>query len=250
LIAASISFCSLKNFDVRPSASNPRDGVSEVVLSLSHQRGKKNHKTKKNPTKCPKFKCNTILVSFSACRCSSIVVSSKAGRKKRVWRQVCEWLSDTVAHLPTAVSLLLLEVLFMQIFGVSLALTWPHRLCLLRVLLVTTATSFPLSKHTGGGDTAPTFSGQCVYLQFMWEVGLPPSPVEFSYHHFYRFSHSWLLGVCCLSCLLQSAGEGFPLFPLVLRAPLCYVPFFVVIAYYSVSLFFPGWGSVCPGGLC
>jgi hypothetical protein len=23
--------------------------------------------------------------------------------------------------------------------------------------------------------------------------------------------------------------------------------FFVVIAYYSVSLFFPGWGSVCPG---
>jgi hypothetical protein len=24
--------------------------------------------------------------------------------------------------------------------------------------------------------------------------------------------------------------------------------FFVVIAYYSVSLFFPGWGSVCPGG--
>jgi hypothetical protein len=24
--------------------------------------------------------------------------------------------------------------------------------------------------------------------------------------------------------------------------------FFVVIAYYSVSLFFPGWWSVCPGG--
>jgi hypothetical protein len=24
--------------------------------------------------------------------------------------------------------------------------------------------------------------------------------------------------------------------------------FIVVIAYYSVSLFFPGWGSVCPGG--
>jgi hypothetical protein len=26
-----------------------------------------------------------------------------------------------------------------------------------------TARSFPLSKHTGGGDTAPTFSGLCVY---------------------------------------------------------------------------------------
>jgi hypothetical protein len=42
-----------------------------------------------------------------------------------------------------------------------------------------TATSFPLSKHTGGGDTAPAFSGLCVYLQFTWEVGLPPPPVEF-----------------------------------------------------------------------
>jgi hypothetical protein len=43
-----------------------------------------------------------------------------------------------------------------------------------------TATIFPLSKHSGGGDTAPTFSGLHVYLQFAWEVGLPPSPVEFS----------------------------------------------------------------------
>jgi H+/gluconate symporter-like permease len=37
----------------------------------------------KNPTKCPKFKCNTVLVSFSACRCSLVVVSSKVGRKKK-----------------------------------------------------------------------------------------------------------------------------------------------------------------------
>jgi hypothetical protein len=49
------------------------------------------------------------------------------------------------------------------------------KLCLLRVLLglTATATSFPLSKHTGGGDTAPAFSGWHVYLQFTWEVGLP-----------------------------------------------------------------------------
>jgi hypothetical protein len=26
--------------------------------------------------------------------------------------------------------------------------------------------------------------------------------------------------------------------------------FIVLIAYYSVSLFFPDWGLVCPGGLC
>jgi hypothetical protein len=37
---------SLNNFGVCPSASNPGDGVSEVVLS-SHQRGK----NKKNPLK-------------------------------------------------------------------------------------------------------------------------------------------------------------------------------------------------------
>jgi hypothetical protein len=29
----------------------------------------------------------------------------------------------------------------------------------------------------------------------MWEVGLPPSPVQFSSHlHFHKLSHSWLLG--------------------------------------------------------
>jgi hypothetical protein len=44
-------------------------------------------------------------------------------------------VSEAVAHLPAAVSLLLLAALFMQISGVRLALTWPLRLCLLRVLL-------------------------------------------------------------------------------------------------------------------
>jgi hypothetical protein len=44
-------------------------------------------------------------------------------------------VSAAVAHLPAAVSLLLLAALFMQISGVSLALTWPCRPCLLRVLL-------------------------------------------------------------------------------------------------------------------
>jgi hypothetical protein len=43
--------------------------------------------------------------------------------------------SAAVTCLPTAVSVLLLEALFMQISGVSLALTWPRRLCLLSVLL-------------------------------------------------------------------------------------------------------------------
>jgi hypothetical protein len=141
----------------------------------------------------------SIQVQFSCC-----LIKGRE-RKKRVWRQFCEWLFEAAAYLPDAVSLLLLEALFMQISGVSLTLTWPCRLCLLRVLLSTTATgtSFPLSKHTGGGDTALVFSGPHVYLQLMWEVGLPLSPVEFSSpHHFYKLSCSWLLGMCHRSCFL------------------------------------------------
>jgi hypothetical protein len=46
-------------------------------------------------------------------------------KKKRVWRQFCDKLSEAAAQLPAAVSLLLLEALFMQMSGVSLTLTWP-----------------------------------------------------------------------------------------------------------------------------
>jgi hypothetical protein len=59
---------------------------SSVIVSSKGKKTKSN-KTKQNDTKqkkttkCPKFKCNTVSVSFSACRCSS-VVSSKEERKK------------------------------------------------------------------------------------------------------------------------------------------------------------------------
>jgi hypothetical protein len=184
----------------------------------------------------------------------------KGREKKRVWRHFCEWLSAAMAHLPTAVSLLLLEALFMQISGVSLTLTWPLRLCLLRVLLRTTSTltSFPLSKHTGGGGAMPTFCGWSVYLQFTWEVGLPLSPLEFSSHcRFYKLSHSRLLGRCHRSCLLQLAclftvpgGIALPLLfgtQGTLPSLLCV---FLLLLLFSLVFFsfFPGWGSVCPGG--
>jgi hypothetical protein len=58
-----------------------------------------------------------------------------------------------------------------------------------------------------------------------------------------------LLGVCRCSCLLQPAREGFPLpHCLLFRAsrPLCFVSFCYFLLF-SFS-FFPGWGSVCPGG--
>jgi hypothetical protein len=40
-----------------------------------------------------------------------VIVSSKEGRKKIVWRQFCECLSEAAAHLTAAVSQLLLEAL-------------------------------------------------------------------------------------------------------------------------------------------
>jgi hypothetical protein len=117
-----------------------------VVVS---PKGKKSGKTniKQNHTKQKKKTTHKVsqvqmqysFSKFSACWCSLVVVSSKVGRekKKRVWIPFCEWLSEAVAPLLAAVSLLLLEALFMQISGVSLTLTWPCRLCLLRVLLCT-----------------------------------------------------------------------------------------------------------------
>jgi hypothetical protein len=109
----------------------------------------------------------------------------------------------------------------MRISRVSLTLPWPCRLCLLRVLLsaTATATSFPLSKHTLGGDTAPAFSGLRVYLQFTCEVGLLPSPVEFSSHcQFYKLSHSRLLACAPAPTAASTARLG--LFTVSGRIPL------------------------------
>jgi hypothetical protein len=100
---------SLNNFGVSPFASSPGVGVCEVVLLLSHQRGK--NKTKQ---KNPKFKCSTVSFSPSASSPSSVIVSSKEEKKqnKRVWRQLCECLTETAAHLLPIVSHLLLQNVF------------------------------------------------------------------------------------------------------------------------------------------
>jgi hypothetical protein len=169
-----------------------------------------------------------------------------------------EWLSVAVACLPSAVSLLLLEVLFMQISGVSLALTWPHRLCLLEISCVqATAISFPLSKHTGGGDTAPPFSGLRVCLQLTREVGLPPSPVEFSsFRQSHKLSRSWLLGVCHCShplcpgpaCLFTVPGR-IPHHPLWCSGrPTLFATLFLLLIIQF--LFFPWVGVGLSRGLC
>jgi hypothetical protein len=51
------------------------------------------------------------------------LLSHQRKKEKKIWGLFCEWLSEAVAHLPAAVSLLLLEALFMQISGVSLTHT-------------------------------------------------------------------------------------------------------------------------------
>jgi hypothetical protein len=149
----------------------------------------------------------------------------------------------------------------MQISGVSLTLTWPPQALLTQSSVHdATATSFPVPKHTRGGDTAPTFSGLCVYLQLTWEVGLPLSPVEFfSLCHSHKLSHSWLLGMCPAPAPTLSGQaqlvylqfqEGFLSPPLwhsvcpTLFATCLYCSYCLLLSFS----FFLGWGSVCPGG--
>jgi hypothetical protein len=73
-------------------------------------------------------------------------------------------VSVAVACLPAAVSLLLLAALFMQISGVSLALTWPCRLCLLRVLLcVSLCCKLSLFQALGKVTLHPHFQA-CVFI--------------------------------------------------------------------------------------
>jgi hypothetical protein len=77
---------SLNNFGVHLSLQSWRWCLrccSVVVSSKGTHKVEQNCTKKKKPTKCPKFKCNTVSVSFSACRCSSVVLSSMVGRKRK-----------------------------------------------------------------------------------------------------------------------------------------------------------------------
>jgi hypothetical protein len=103
-----------------------------------------------------------------------------------------------------------------------------------------TATSFPFSKHTGGGDTAPAFSGLRVYLLFTWEVGL--TPFLWSFPPTVTFTSFSVPGcwVCAAAPAFSSRlVRDFPSLPLWSQGtpPSLLHVFFVVIAYYSVSLF-------------
>jgi hypothetical protein len=148
----------------------------------------------------------------------------------------------------------------MQISGVSLALTWPAGFIYSEFFCAwATATSFPLSKHAGGSNTAPTFSGLYVCLQLMWEVGHPPLSCEVFLPP--PLSQALLLLVAELTPPLPPSLARPGLFiyssvrdspPPALRCSECST-LFATCLYCSHCLllsfsFFPGWGSVCPGG--
>jgi hypothetical protein len=90
-------------------------------------------------------------------------------------------VSVAVAHLPTAVSLLLLEALFMQISGVSLALAWPLRLCLLRVLLCASCCYklSPFQAHWGRWHCTRFLRLPCLFTAHVGSES-SSSPGEFS----------------------------------------------------------------------
>jgi hypothetical protein len=150
----------------------------------------------------------------------------------------------------------------MQISGVSLALTWPCRLCLLRVLLCTGLCYklSPLEAHWERWHCSCFLRPACLFTVH-WEVGLPPSPVEFSsLLHSHKLSCSWLLGTRPHSCQRLSGLPSLfiysprkdslpPIFGAQCAPPSFPCVFIAVIAYYSVSLFSPGGGQSVQGAM-
>jgi hypothetical protein len=235
-----------------------------VVVSSKGMHKVEQKCTKKTPTKCPKFKCNTVSVSFSACRCSSVVFSSKVGREreKNSLETVLWMISAAVASLSTAVRLLLLEALFMQISGVSLALTWHHKLCLFRVLLCMSLCYklSPFQAYWQSRHCTRFLRPACLFTAHVGS-GSSPSSVEFSYLcHSHKCSCFCLLSPRSCSCRSLYGLPGLFMYhsrkdslPLVFGGQ-CTPPFFprvfkVLIAYYSVSLLSMGGGWSVQGAM-
>jgi hypothetical protein len=103
----------------------------------------------------------------------------------------------------------------------------------------------------------PPFSRHLVCLQFMWEVSLPLSPVEFSSHcHFYKLSHSkvaWQvlpLLLSLTSSFIYSSVRNCPFPPLQHSGyPILFATFFVVVVYLVcfLSLFSLGGSQSAQG---
>jgi hypothetical protein len=113
----------------------------------------------------------------------------------------------------------------------------------------TTFTKFPTPGCWADAAT-PAFFSRLVYLQFLWEVPLPCSPVEFSSHcHFYKISCSKIAGQVqpLLPSLIGIAPS--PLFGAQGTPSSLLHVFFLLLLFSLFSFsFFPGWESVYPRG--
>jgi hypothetical protein len=172
-------------------------------------------------------------------------------------------VSVAVAWLPAAVSLLLLEALFMQISGMSLTLTWPCRLCLLRVLLCRSRCykPSPFQAHWVGGGWHCTCFLRLACL-FTAHVGSGSSPLSCGVYLPLPLLQAFLLliarwvppllpSLASPACLFIVPWEIAPPSPLALRVPhpLCYMSFLLLFIIQFFSLFSLGGGRSVQGAM-
>jgi hypothetical protein len=142
----------------------------------------------------------------------------------------------------------------MQISGVSLTLTWPCRLCLLRVLcLMTLLQAFPFPSTLGEVTLHPlslacvfvySSHGKCVFPPVLWSF---PSTAAFTSFLtpgcWARTSTPTLFGLPGLF-IYSSGKESPPPFSAQGAPPFSQHVFCLLVSFS----FLPGWRSVCPGG--
>jgi hypothetical protein len=166
-----------------------------------------------------------------------------------------------VACLPAAVSLLLLEALFMQISGVRLTLTLPRRLSLLRVLCMSHCYKLsPFQAHWGRWHCTCFLRPACLFTAHM---GSGSSPVSCGVFLPVPLLQAFpLLIAGCMPLVLTEPlcqawlvylqfQEGFPspTFSAQCTPPSLQRVFIVPIAYYSVSHFSPCGGRSVQGAM-
>jgi hypothetical protein len=140
----------------------------------------------------------------------------------------------------------------MQIPGVSLAFTWSAGFVYSEFSCVwVSATSCPLSKHTGGVDTAPTSSGLHVCLQLTCEIFLPPLYcVVFLPPPLSQAFPLLIAGRMPLLLHYSSRKDSLPpIFGTQCSPPSFQCVFIVFFVYYSVSLFSLGGGQSVQGAM-
>jgi hypothetical protein len=256
---------SLNNFGVCVSLQSWRWYLrccSVVVSSKASHKVEQNCTHTKKPTKCPRFKCHTVSVSFSSCRCSSVVFSSKVGREKKKSLETVLWMAISGCGSPARCCQPALAggVIYADP-GVSLALMRPSRLSWLRVLL-SMSCCYKLSSfqaHWGRWHCTCFLRPACLFAAHMGSGSSPLSCGVFFPLPLLQAFPLLVAGRTPLllleplrpgpACLLTVPGRS----PLPSLQHSGHPTLFAMCLYCSYCLllsfsFYPGWRSVCPGG--